>query len=233
MKEIGLRFDVRNILVSFFEKYLNSEMIVFDVGCGTKPFSNYLSKKVKRHIGVDIENGFYDCSHIDLFGTAYHVPVEADAADAVISSQVLEHLEHPDKAVEEAARILNDGGLFFITVPFLYPIHAEPYDFSRLTIFKLEHLLDKNGFQIIEKESTGGLWYLFGVYIGIYLGPFDRGFLKKTRLLTLLLWSVKIFFMRFLHGLEGFFIKLFQKDPKVFRKKWTMNYTIVARKTNM
>jgi hypothetical protein len=35
-------------------------MVVYDIGCGDKPFAPVLAGKVKDHIGVDIEDGFYE-----------------------------------------------------------------------------------------------------------------------------------------------------------------------------
>ena len=113
MQTISLRNDVRNTLVAFFDKYLTKDAQVYDIGCGQKPFSKALNNKVKSYIGVDVEDGFYDSSHIDLIGTAYDIPIDDGCADAAISSQVLEHLEQPEKAIEETARILKENGFFF------------------------------------------------------------------------------------------------------------------------
>ena len=77
MKIINLRNDVRDALLQYFDSYLTNEDQVYDIGCGGKPFYA-LNGKVKKYIGVDVEDGFYDLD-IDLVGTAYEVPVD-DAA---------------------------------------------------------------------------------------------------------------------------------------------------------
>jgi SAM-dependent methyltransferase len=99
---ISLRREVRRSLMGFFRKHLTGEMSVFDVGCGDKTFAAFMAGRVKEYIGVDIEDGFYDSGHIDLIGDAHSVPIGPDLADAVISSQVLQHLERPLDELAEA-----------------------------------------------------------------------------------------------------------------------------------
>lgn len=181
MNIINLRNDVRRILLQYFDKYLTKEYKVYDIGCGGKPFASALDGHVKKYTGVDVEGGFYDSSYIDIIGTAYDVPIDDESADAVISSQVLEHLECPEKAIEETARILKNEGLFFLSFPFLYPVHADPHDHSRITEFKIKGMLKTAGFEILEFQRIGGFWYLAGLFLGIYMQPFDRGFLKKQK----------------------------------------------------
>ena len=232
MKIINLRNDVRGALLQYFDSYLTNKDQVYDIGCGGKPFSNSLNGKVKKYIGVDVEDGFYDSSHIDLVGTAYEVPVDDGSADAVISSQVLEHLEQPEKAIKETARILKEEGLFFLAFPFLYPLHAEPHDYSRITEFKITRMLETAGFEILEFQRIGGFWYLAGLFFGMYLQPIDRGILKKTKTSTAFLWFIRWFF-NVLHNLEGLVLRAFNKKPEMFRKKWISNYVLVAQKIKM
>lgn len=228
-KIINLRRDVRDSLLQYFDKYLTINMDVYDIGCGSKPFANALKSKVRKHIGVDIKDGFYDSTHIDLIGTAYAVPIDNESADAVISTQVLEHLEHPEKAIEETARILKINGVFFLAFPFLYPIHAEPHDYSRITEFKIKKMLESSGFKILEFQYIGGFWYLAGLSLGIYVQPIDNGFLKAIKISTGLLWLIRWGF-NFLHTVEGLALKALKKNPEAFRKKWVSNYVLVAQK---
>lgn len=228
-KSIDARRDLHENLIRFFDQYLTSDMDVYDIGCGFKPFADILKGKVKSHVGVDIEDGFYDASHIDLVGTAYEVPVENGVADAIISSQVLEHLERPVDATKEAARILKKDGVMLLSFPFLYPMHAEPHDYSRITEFNIEKILSDEGFEILETKRIGGFWYLAGIFTGIYLQPINRGVLKKTKIAVAFLWLIRwVFYL--IHSFEGTVLKLLKKSPENLRKKWTVNYVIVARK---
>lgn len=90
-------------------------------------------------------------------------------------------------------------------------------------------MVDTAGFSILESKRIGGFWYLIGLCLGIYLQPFDQGFLKKTKISTALLFFVRWFF-HILHKLEGLSLKALKKDPEIFRKQWVSNYVLVAQK---
>jgi SAM-dependent methyltransferase len=226
---LTLRNDVRDLLRASFEKYLSQEMVVYDVGCGDKPFAEFLKGRVKSHIGVDVEYGFYDQAHIDLVGTASKVPIPDETADAVISSQVIEHLEKPFEAFRESNRILKKNGLFFLSFPLLYPIHAPPYDYFRYTEYAVDRLLEEYGFEVLEKESIGGFWYCVGFFTGLYLQFFDRGLVKYLGIFKVAKWLVKMPFLM-VHFLETKCLKMLGKSGQSQSRQWTLNYVYTARK---
>ena len=226
---LTVRNNVRACLRDYFSRFLKPGMKVYNVGCGAKPFKNFLDGKVESHIGVDVEDGFYDASHIDLVGSAYAVPAPDGAADAVISSQVLEHLERPEDALKEAARLIRPDGFLFISFPFLYPIHALPHDYLRYTRFYFDAALERHGFAIVERKTIGGFWYCCGVFSGLYLQSFDLGPLKKTGMVRGLIFLMKFLFY-VIHRLEGTAFDLAGRDKDNFRLPWAINYVYVARK---
>ncbi|HEU0030815.1 MAG TPA: methyltransferase domain-containing protein [Kofleriaceae bacterium] len=61
--------------------------------------------------------------------------------DAIICSEVLEHVWAPHLAVENMFASLREGGKLILTAPFVLPIHAAPNDFFRYTRHGLEVLL--------------------------------------------------------------------------------------------
>ena len=137
--------------------------------------------------------------------------------------------DRPADAIKETARVLKYGGLFLISFPFLYPIHAEPHDYTRFTEYAMSKLLKDHGFEVIEMSRIGGFWYIAGMYLHMYLKTFDRGPLKKIRLVAAVSW-VFLWLITQIHRLEGAVMKAAGKNPEELRKKWTVNYTFVARK---
>lgn len=74
--------------------------------------------------------------------------------DAVVLSEVLEHIRTPHLAIGNIHDLLNEGGKLIITVPFILPIHDRPYDYYRFTRFGLEYLLrDFEKVKIEERNS--------------------------------------------------------------------------------
>jgi SAM-dependent methyltransferase len=60
--------------------------------------------------------------------------------DVVILDQVLEHVRHPQRAVDEIFRVLKPGGICIATTPFLIQVHGYPDDFWRFTSSGLREL---------------------------------------------------------------------------------------------
>ncbi len=226
---ISVRADVHRLSQEMFTKYLQPHDVVYDIGCGQKPFADFLRGKVKSHIGVDLADGFYKPEHVDLIGSAYNVPVPDGCADAVISSQVIEHLETPLVAVAETHRILKSGGLFFLSFPFLYPIHAQPRDFMRYTEFYLLQEIAADKFDVLEVKRIGGFWYIIGMYLCFYLQQFDRGLLRKLYVIKTMV-AIFSFLFQMLHQCEGEVLRLFGKEESGFRSQWTVNYVYTLRK---
>lgn len=112
--------------------------------------------------GPDVVNGV---TNVDMFpykGVAIvadimKLPFGDNAIEAVMCNTVLEHVRDPIKAVAEMRRVLKPGGLVYITVPFLYPFHASPDDFTRWTHVGLRELV--RDFEVVE--------------LGVRAGPFS------------------------------------------------------------
>lgn len=102
---------------------LPSEWVVADLGCGTGNVAELLSKHVKSIIAVDQSQPMLDaaqkrlgtCTNIDLrLGDLNDLPIPDQTVDAATCVLVLHHLEHPEKAIREMARIVKPGGLALI-----------------------------------------------------------------------------------------------------------------------
>ena len=105
---------------------------VLDAGCGEGFATAYLSERLPNVAfeGVDVSEGAveYARQHHGAHaayrvGSVYELPFDDDAFDLVLCSEVLEHLDQPEKAVAELKRVARQHVL--MTVP------LEPY-FDRL-----------------------------------------------------------------------------------------------------
>ena len=91
----------------------------------------------------------------ELLATVEHVPLRDGCADAVVCTEVLEHVPEPFPVIRESYRLLRCGGLLIISMPFLYHVHADPYDYQRYTATKLMKLLVEAGFEDVEIKAQG------------------------------------------------------------------------------
>lgn len=83
------------------------------------------------------------------------IPVENNSFDVVILSEVLEHIYDPKLVLKEAYRVLKSGGKALICTPFVYNLHADPYDFARYTDQWFNRTLSGIGFKDICLEKQG------------------------------------------------------------------------------
>lgn len=225
----NLRRDVRRRLEDCMRRRLRKSDAVYDVGCGTKPFAGFLSGIAGSHVGIDMAGGFYGESAVDIIGVADSIPVRNGVADAVLSSQVIEHLPDPEEALGEARRILKPGGLLFISFPMLFPLHAAPYDFFRYTEHGFEAMCRRHGFEVLERHDQGGFWYMVSIFSERYFNAFNRSLLKRLHLVTLL--SLPLHWLCWaLHRAEGVAYALAGKDVAKSRRGWALNYVYVARR---
>jgi SAM-dependent methyltransferase len=145
---------------------------VLDVGCGMQPYRAWMDPSV-RYTGLDREG---PRSRPDVIGTADALPFDRDTFDAVLSTQVLEHVPDPALALRECARVTRPGGSVLLTVPGVWSAHEVPFDYWRFTRHGVERLLTDAGYTDISIEPAGGLWASVGQMAVLEL---ERGALSR------------------------------------------------------
>jgi len=103
----------------------------------------------------------------NIYADAAILPLKNDSVDVIICTEVLEHLINPHACTNEIHRILKNQGIAFFSIPFLYPIHADPYDYQRFTADGLNILL--SSFSSIKIYPMGGYLGTVGMFIEIGL----------------------------------------------------------------
>lgn len=93
--------------------------------------------------------------------TGEKLPCPGDSYDSAISFNTLEHIFDARFVIAEIFKALKPGGVFYASVPFLYPIHAHPDDFFRPTASWWEKALVEAGFGKI--AVTPLMWGPFSV----------------------------------------------------------------------
>ncbi|MEI6437709.1 MAG: methyltransferase domain-containing protein [Candidatus Omnitrophota bacterium] len=85
------------------------------------------------------------------------VPVKDGGYDWVVFTEVLEYVDDPRAALKECARVLKPGGEIVASIPFLYPVHPDPFDLQRWTPEKLRREFEGAGLRIKELLPRGGI----------------------------------------------------------------------------
>lgn len=91
------------------------------------------------------------------------IPLDNSCAQAILLSNVLEHVLEPKKLLQECVRLLQPGGTMFLVVPFLIKEHQTPRDYFRYTRFALERLAQDVGFSDVTVEAVGNLFDVYDI----------------------------------------------------------------------
>jgi SAM-dependent methyltransferase len=144
---------------------------VIEIGARGNGYASYainavnyvLSNLKKEHEG-----------YIELNATK--MDIKEKSVDGYVCVSVLEHIEEPAEAIAEIHRTLKVNGKLLLIVPFMYPYHADPFDYSRFTVTYLEALL--KDFKIVTTDILGGS---FNTVSMILQKPFRSEELSRLR----------------------------------------------------
>lgn len=129
---------------------------VLDIGCGQSPYRFLLDESKTRYFGVDIVDADkfdYENSDVTPFN-GKDIPFENDKFDAVICTEVLEHVEDYQYLIDEMYRVMKPGAKGIVTIPWSARYHYIPYDFFRYTPSSLKTMFAKfNEGKIIARGS--------------------------------------------------------------------------------
>ena len=98
---------------------------ILDVGCGNGHISMYLGEMGYQVSGVDVSEDTIEkaqkLNHLDNVSfsvvDAENIQLPARQYDAIVCSEVLEHLDHPSVLLETLHQALKDDGKLIVTVP--------------------------------------------------------------------------------------------------------------------
>ncbi|MGD1089275.1 MAG: class I SAM-dependent methyltransferase [Verrucomicrobiota bacterium] len=133
------------------------------------------------------------------------IPLPSQSLDAILCTEVIEHVVDPMAVLKEFARLLKPCGRLFLTAPLLSSLHMEPYHFyGGFTHYWYRHWLPHHGFSVDEIRPVGGPGRTSVIYVqGFYstwseqekkLTPMKRVLSKcfralmKIRVLYILRW---------------------------------------------
>lgn len=130
--------------------------------------------------GKGLQTGRWDTSRIDLICDITAIPEPDAAFDAILCSEVLEHVPDPTKAIHEFARLLKPGGKLILTAPFASLVHFAPYHFcTGFSRYWYEHHLPQSGFRI-EELTPNGDWFAYCRQELMRLGGMARRYEDRT-----------------------------------------------------
>lgn len=136
--------------------------MVYDIGGGAAPADK---KSFRKYVLVDVDQSYKP----DIIADIQKLPFDSNSIPGIICLSVLEHVENPFLATDEMYRVLRPGGLALVSVPFIWPYHANEHykDYWRFSEDALRLLFKK--FSKIEIIKEGGYFSVWVNLIPSYL----------------------------------------------------------------
>ena len=140
--------------ITAFAQSLPAGSLILDAGAGDqcyKPLFSHCQYESTDFEKVDkaYSPSTYVCDLTDI-------PVEDGRFEAVLFTQVMEHVPEPAAVLRELRRVLKPGGRILYTGPLVFEEHETPFDFYRYTQFGVRHLFTQAGFVIDELRPLDG-----------------------------------------------------------------------------
>lgn len=123
------------LIIKLLKKYSRKKdnTIVLDAGCGDGALTYLISKEGFQVKGIDISElainyakrmySKYNTQSEFSVSSVYAIPYENDSFDFTVCADVIEHVEYPNKLLEELKRTTKYGGYIIISTPVKFTEH--------------------------------------------------------------------------------------------------------------
>lgn len=197
---------IRDVFVAQELKKIKKNSLILDAGCGSQRYKSncshlrYKSQDFGEY-GTDlkksIDTSYQDldayayASQIDYIGNIWDIKAKNNTFDAVLCTEVLEHIPYPIETVKEFSRILKKNGILILTAPSNCLRHMDPYFFyTGFTDRFYEKILTENNFSIKKIEPVGD--YYSWMSVEVARTSISNSFLAKLILFpTFLYYAMK------------------------------------------
>lgn len=200
--------------------------LILDAGCGSQryrvscghltyraqDFGQYHTdeKQMLGTIGAGGTEG-YAYGKLDYVGDIWRIDERPATFDAILCSEVFEHIPYPIETVREFARLLKPGGTLILTAPSNCLRHMDPYFFyTGFSDRWHERILAENGFDVARLDVVGDYFSWLAVEIARVM--------RNGGLLAVLLL------------LPGLLYFLGKRSTAVSRNTLCMGYHVIARR---
>lgn len=150
----------------------NSKLL--DAGCGNQPYKQhcehleYLTQDFGQYDGEGSGEGMqygeeWHYGKLDYIGDIWNIDEKDNTFDAVLCSEVFEHIPYPSQTFGELARLLKKGGKLIITAPYACLPHMQPYfHYSGFSDEFYKYHCEKHGLELVEIDVNNNMFgFLF------------------------------------------------------------------------
>jgi ubiquinone/menaquinone biosynthesis C-methylase UbiE len=147
-------------------KKLPAGLRLLDAGAGEQPYKkycqhlHYVAQDFAQYNPHDLAEGLqmkeWEYGTLDIVSDVTAIPEANGSFDAILCTEVIEHIVNPIEAIKEFRRLLKPGGQLILTAPFCSMTHFAPYHFySGYNRFFYEEVLAAQGFEQVQLVENG------------------------------------------------------------------------------
>ncbi len=193
--------NARKIFVRQQLEKLPENTKILDAGCGSQQYRQFCGHLEYRaqdfgqyisdsSVGFASEMGGeagYQYGNLDYIGDIWSIN-EADCAfDAILCTEVFEHIPFPNETVQEFSRLLKPGGKLILTLPSNCLRHMDPYYYySGFSDHYVVKMLTDNGMVLESMEVVGDYYSWIAVELARTMK--HHGFISAIFLAPAFLW---------------------------------------------
>lgn len=160
-----LYLHLSDLLLALKAHATDAKLNILDFGAGGSPYRSLFPKANYRRADFAIGTG----EGLDfVLDESLQIAAPDNSFDLVLSTQVLEHVEHPETYLKECLRLLRPGGKLVLTTHGIYADHPCPLDLHRWTADGLAFLCKQSGFEVVavKKLTTNAraILFLYDIY---------------------------------------------------------------------
>jgi SAM-dependent methyltransferase len=198
------QFERDKFVISELSK-LPAEAKLLDAGAGSQRYRRYCSHldyfaqdfgRYKHDEKPSFTDGLgcfqdgqqgYDYGPIDYIGHIWGIQEEDQHFDAILCTEVLEHIPYPIDTIKELSRLLKPGGTLILTAPSNCLRHMDPYYYySGFSDRFYETILRQHGFEIESIQPVGD--YYKWICVELARSAASHSLLAKLLLATAFLY---------------------------------------------
>ena len=133
---------VRNEFIKTELTNLKAGSKILDAGCGSQPYRkwcgslNYkahdfgkFTREEKSSLSAKKLTEDYQYGHLDYISDIWNIEEDDEYFDAILCSEVFEHIPYPVETIAEFYRLLKPGGKLILTLPGICLRHMDPFFF--------------------------------------------------------------------------------------------------------
>lgn len=174
----------RDQWVRRFARQLPPGTIILDAGAGPAPYRSFFDHcQYQSQDFAQEPSTLGNYTKLDYVSDITSIPAPACSFDAIICTEVFEHLPEPIRAIQEFSRLLKPDGILALSAPLRSRLHQEPFHFyGGFTPHWYKKFLPEQGFEILEISCSGGFFSHFAQESARFNVLLDPRFTQKLSL---------------------------------------------------